>query len=137
MFVYGTLRPGAEAWSLLAPYATAWADDTLEGELYDTGLGYPALVVSTGDVPAGTGGDGPLIDGAIVELAGHLIAQALTALDRYEDVPEGLYVRRRLPLGSGRRAWVYVWNRPVDGMARVRGRWSGPPGAPAPLPPNP
>lgn len=44
LFVYGTLQPGASAWSLLSPFTVGEPRRAvLPGALYDTGRGYPAL----------------------------------------------------------------------------------------------
>jgi gamma-glutamylcyclotransferase (GGCT)/AIG2-like uncharacterized protein YtfP len=45
VFVYGTLRPGDVRWPLLAPFVVgAGIADEVDGELFDTGLDYPAAV---------------------------------------------------------------------------------------------
>jgi gamma-glutamylcyclotransferase (GGCT)/AIG2-like uncharacterized protein YtfP len=41
LFVYGTLAPDQEAWSLLAPHVTHMTENAVPGILYDTGRGYP------------------------------------------------------------------------------------------------
>ena len=46
LFVYGTLVPGAAAWSVLAPWVVGAARaDAVAGRLYDTGRGYPAATL--------------------------------------------------------------------------------------------
>ena len=51
LFVYGTLRPGEVRWRHLAPFVVGdGIDTTVAGDVYDTGLDYPA---------AKFGGDGP------------------------------------------------------------------------------
>jgi len=86
---------------------------TIAGELYDAG-DYPALVPNRRSTPR--------VRGRIVEVDD--AAAALTRLDDYEGVREGLYGRRRRRVevedGSRRVAWVYEYARPVDGMPRIR-----------------
>jgi gamma-glutamylcyclotransferase (GGCT)/AIG2-like uncharacterized protein YtfP len=44
LFVYGTLQPGASAWGLLEPWVRGTPRPAVvQGVLYDTGRGYPAL----------------------------------------------------------------------------------------------
>jgi gamma-glutamylcyclotransferase (GGCT)/AIG2-like uncharacterized protein YtfP len=45
LFVYGTLMPGRLRWPLIADDVVRQRPSTVVGTLYDTGLGYPALVV--------------------------------------------------------------------------------------------
>lgn len=109
LFVYGTLQPGASAWSLLAPHAAgAPRRAHLPGTLFDTGLGYPALRL---------GGPGPGVSGWVVPLAD---GAALDSLDEYEG-PE--YTRVRVTLSDGDQSWTYVWTNPVDGMAVMTTPW--------------
>jgi gamma-glutamylcyclotransferase (GGCT)/AIG2-like uncharacterized protein YtfP len=44
LFVYGTLAPDQDAWSLLAPHVTHVTENAVPGILYDTGRGYPGAV---------------------------------------------------------------------------------------------
>ena len=45
LFVYGTLRPGEVRWHHLEPFVVGdGIDSTVRGDLYDTGLDYPAAV---------------------------------------------------------------------------------------------
>ena len=44
VFVYGTLQPGHPAWPLLAGNRRTPRRATVAGEVWDTGLGYPALL---------------------------------------------------------------------------------------------
>jgi gamma-glutamylcyclotransferase (GGCT)/AIG2-like uncharacterized protein YtfP len=118
LFAYGTLlRPdllagvvgAAASWRYAGPAA-------VRGALYDAG-GYPGLCVD--------GRCRDLVPGMLIELdAG---AAALRRLDAYEEVASGLFARRRCLArasdGSARRAWVYVFARPVRGMRRIA-RWA-------------
>jgi gamma-glutamylcyclotransferase (GGCT)/AIG2-like uncharacterized protein YtfP len=72
LFVYGTLRPGDVRWRILEPFvADDGADDTAAGDVYDTGLDYPAAIF---------GGAGT-IAGRTYELRADLIDEALAVLD--------------------------------------------------------
>ncbi|MGW5054836.1 gamma-glutamylcyclotransferase [Actinokineospora sp. NPDC004072] len=108
LFVYGTLQPGAAAWGLLAPHADGPARPaSLAGRLYDTGSGYPALLLGGGSTVQGW--RVPLRSGA-----------ALAALDDYEG-PE--YARVRVALADGGMAWTYTWLPPVTAMRELDGPW--------------
>ncbi|MFC7612764.1 gamma-glutamylcyclotransferase [Actinokineospora soli] len=92
----------------MAPHAAGPARPAaLGGSLYDTGQGYPALLL----------GDGPGVNGWVVPLRS---GAALAALDEYEG-PE--YTRVRVVLADGTVVWAYVWVRPVDGMRRLSEPW--------------
>ena len=126
LFAYGTLGPdGPEA------AAKGWTPDSVRGRLFDLGT-YPALVDSD-DPHAGW------VDGHVCEVDPDILAGAL---DAYEGVPEGLYRRDEVTTRSGRRAWVYVYARPVPPGARgPLDRWDGRrarfDGVPAPVRPEP
>jgi gamma-glutamylcyclotransferase (GGCT)/AIG2-like uncharacterized protein YtfP len=85
------------------------------GVLYDTGEGYPALTRGVGEVvgelwgPAGGG-----------EPDATLGADVLRQLDAFE----GAEYRREAASclePAGVAAWVYVWDRPVDGLVLITG----------------
>jgi gamma-glutamylcyclotransferase (GGCT)/AIG2-like uncharacterized protein YtfP len=42
VFLYGTLLPGHLRWGLIDPFATGSRPDVADGQLYDTGRGWPA-----------------------------------------------------------------------------------------------
>lgn len=115
--VYGSLREAARAPDAPRPTGvTTVGSCIVVGRLYDLGP-YPALV----EDPAGrVVGDLLLVSGPA----------ALAVLDAYEDCDPGdplrsLYVRRRVRLHHPRvDAWVYVYNRPLDGVPAVEdGDW--------------
>ncbi|GLZ50476.1 gamma-glutamylcyclotransferase [Actinomycetospora sp. NBRC 106378] len=132
VFVYGTLQPGASAWWRLAPAARASTPAVGTGQVYDTGLGYPALVAGPGTV-----------HGHVVTLTDP--ARALPALDAYEG-PD--YRRERVVVyreanaaersadgsatasstGSGPvLAWAWLWDSaPPPEWPTVTGSWSEP-----------
>lgn len=106
-FVYGTLLTGQPADGYLAGLRR-WPATT-RGLLYRAPAGYPALVHSV---------DGDVIHGEVVRLDG---PARLPVLDLYEGVPEGLYVRRRIPVESmGRPGEAWAWIVDAD-TARRRG----------------
>lgn len=96
LFVYGTLRPGEVRWRHLEPYVLGDGIDTfVAGDVYDTGLEYPA---------ARFGGSGR-ITGRIYELTQR--SQALAHLDEVEGAVRGLYRRVVVRSESGHAAWAY------------------------------
>ena len=98
LFVYGTLRPGDVRWPLLRPFSVGdGVADEVDGELYDTGLDYPAAVF---------GGNGRII-GVTFELIADTIDLALAVLDEEEGTGIGLYDRVAIRTRSGRDAWAY------------------------------
>lgn len=114
LFAYGTLGPAD-------PEAAArggWAADAVRGRLFDLGP-YPALI-DVDDLETGW------VEGHVRpvdrrELEGRL--------DPYEGVEEGLYRRVLVTTRKGRRAWVYVYARPLPASARgPLTRWDGPRG---------
>lgn len=105
VFVYGTLQPGADAWSVLAP----WADSdsvaaTVTGTLFDTGWGYPAACFGA-DTPG-------VVHGVVVRLRPETHVEALAALDRYE----GAGYRRIVVSADGIDAFAYEWIGPRSGL---------------------
>jgi gamma-glutamylcyclotransferase (GGCT)/AIG2-like uncharacterized protein YtfP len=110
LFVYGTLMPGQCRWHALVP----WADggptpDSVKGELFDTGYGWPAAVIGSG---------GP-IPGFTVPLKAHSLSMALDALDDVEGTNQGLFRRISTTTGELVRAWVYDWAGPTERFAPI------------------
>jgi gamma-glutamylcyclotransferase (GGCT)/AIG2-like uncharacterized protein YtfP len=114
IFVYGTLRPGDVQWTLLESYvADDGVDDAATGELFDTGLGYPAGVFEG----AGT------IVGRTYQLLADRVDEALAALDEYEDTALGLYRRVAVTTSQGTRAWAYAYGEGLE-LSRIEsGDW--------------
>lgn len=81
---------------------------TLPGTLYDTGRGYPALLLD----------DGPGVPAELVALSDP--ATAFPVLDNYEG-PE--YKRAIITPTSSVRCWVYTWIASVDGLSPLLGGW--------------
>jgi gamma-glutamylcyclotransferase (GGCT)/AIG2-like uncharacterized protein YtfP len=114
LFVYGTLAPGNDAWSVLEPWVVGEpVADAVAGQLYDTGRGYPGA----------TFGAGPnLVHGRVV-LLGEPDA-ALAALDRYEGDE---YARITVRTRAGVDVAAYAWTAPLTGCRPVPGgRWRDP-----------
>lgn len=96
----------------------------VRAELWDTGLGYPALT-RPGDPAAGE------VLGELWELADP--GRALPVLDAFESLHDSDeagsdYLRRAVGCvePTGVEAWIYVWNGLTDGMSRVTdGDWRG------------
>jgi gamma-glutamylcyclotransferase (GGCT)/AIG2-like uncharacterized protein YtfP len=111
LFTYGTLRDALQRDMVLRGARTReLGTATAPGVLYHLG-NYPGLVSGTAD---------ERVPGVVVELPDDA---ALTHLDAYEDVDNGLFVRRRtsvhLDAGGDVEAWVYFYNRPVRGRPRI------------------
>jgi gamma-glutamylcyclotransferase (GGCT)/AIG2-like uncharacterized protein YtfP len=104
LFVYGTLQPGDVRWPLLEPFVTdEGVDDTVAGELFDTGLGYPAAIFDRHRT----------IVGRTYELHVHRRDEALAVLDDEEATVAGLYRRVVVTTGRGLDAWAYAYG---DGL---------------------
>ena len=113
VFVYGTLTQ-PECLVTIVGGVTDWhvtGRASVGGLLFDVGE-YPALRLSRTRERVG---------GLLVEFTNG--PEALALLDAYEDVPAGLYVRRRcrarLDDGGTRVPWVYLYNRSVTGHPRI------------------
>ena len=119
LFVYGTLRrsTGLAMAEYLAQHATYLGAGRCQGRLYDLGH-YPGFV--PGAQPE------EQVVGDLYRL--HDPAGTLPMMDAYEEYGPAFpapneYLRRELPvrLGDGQRirAWVYVYNWPVDKDDRI------------------
>ena len=114
--LYGTLLSGLPARPNrpdLTPYVELVRECLIPGSLYDVGP-YPALVSGDGVVRG--------------ELWRTTSEDALAVIDRWEGYEaaaedQAPYVRRRTRLVEpDLDAWVYVWNRPLDGLVAIPGR---------------
>ncbi len=113
LFVYGLLRSdvGGPMQPALAQSASLVGAARWRGHLYRVDE-HPAAVASDSD---------EWVAGELYELpeqAGDLLSK----LDAYEGVPED-YVRiaaRVDARGASIVSWIYVWNRPVRGLPRIR-----------------
>jgi alpha-glucosidase len=115
LFVYGTLRPGHARWPILAPFATGegW-DDQVDGQLYDTGRGYPA---------ARFDGAGSMIRGRTVPLREDTLEECLALIDEVEDTVMGLYRRVAVRTRAGVDAWAYEYGTGLDLTPIESGDW--------------
>jgi gamma-glutamylcyclotransferase (GGCT)/AIG2-like uncharacterized protein YtfP len=114
VFVYGTLRPRDVRWHHLAPFTVDdGIPDSVEGQLFDTGLDYPAAVFG---VP-GT------IRGQSFALLDASIDDALAVLDEVEDVVGGEYRRVLVRTGCGLDAWAYVYGAGLELTPIPSGDW--------------
>jgi gamma-glutamylcyclotransferase (GGCT)/AIG2-like uncharacterized protein YtfP len=114
LFVYGTLLPGEERWRFLAPVVLGHGvPDTAPGDLYDTGLGYPAARF-------GTAG---MITGRTFTLIESSDDRALRNLDVIEGAVAGLYRRTSIVTGNGVRAWAYEYGSGLSLTRIASGSW--------------
>lgn len=98
LFVYGTLRPGEVRWQHLEPYVVGEGfEASVPGELYDTGLDYPAAVF----------GGTQHIFGRVYTLNESRLPEALAHLDEVEGAVRGLYVRVEVLTAAGNAVWAY------------------------------
>lgn len=115
LFVYGTLKPGHGRWPILIPHlepGAPFVDDEVDGRLWATPWGWPALTAGT-----------ETVRGVLVELWRDGIDAALAELDAVEGVGSGLFKREEIVTRSGATCWVYVWPNPTDGFEPVHEAW--------------
>jgi len=116
LFAYGTLMPDGPA----AVASDRWVADAVRGRLFDLGP-YPALVDC-----ADPGAE--WVEGFVRAITADELSERL---DPYEGVDEGQYRRVAATTRAGRRAWVYVYARPLPRHARgPLTRWEGRRGGP-------
>lgn len=127
LFVYGTLRPGDVRWHFLEPFVVdeGW-NDTAAGNVYDTGLNYPAAIFDatssarsslTAEPTSGT------IFGRTYALLESARARCLDVLDDVEGVVDGGYQRIALTTSSGTRAWAYEYGAGLELTLIESGDW--------------
>ena len=111
VFVYGTLMPGRSRWPALAPWAVGGpVADAIDGDLFDTGYGWPAA----------TFGGGGLVPGFSVELHPESVSEALEVLDEIEGTAHGLFSRVPVVTATAIDAWVYEWAGETTGFGAIR-----------------
>lgn len=113
VFVYGTLRRGGRAGSLLRG-CECLGEGTVPGALYDVNGAYPALVLE---------GEGR-VEGEVWRCP----EAVLRELDAYEGVGEGLYRRVRVEV-DGLSCWTYVAGPALEAALTperriAAGRWT-------------
>ena len=101
LFVYGTLRSGQTARSLIAPHVVRHEPATIQGKIYAFPMGYPGLV----------DGDG-IVRGELVWLSD--LAAVFALLDAYEgaDFIRILKAVKRFD-GTDEASWVYFLADPT------------------------
>lgn len=113
--MYGTLKPGHSRWPILEPHLEPGApivDDQVEGRLWATPWGWPALTAGS-----------ETVRGVLVQLrSGHEDA-ALAELDAVEGVGTGLFERLEVVTRSGANCWVYMWPSSTDGFQHMHEVW--------------
>lgn len=111
LFVYGTLMPGRLRWPYVADVVTQRRPGVVAGTLYDTGSGYPALVL------AGTG----RVEGWLLGVADDRAGDVMDMLDEVEG-PD--YRRAPTTTDDGTEAVTYEYVGPVAAFAELAtGRW--------------
>ena len=111
LFAYGTLMPADPETAA----RDGWRADAVRGRLFDLGP-YPALVHL--DDPTAGWVNGYVRSIEMAELEG--------PLDSWEEVGRGVYRRLETTTRNGKRAWVYVYSRPLPADARgPLDRWGG------------
>jgi gamma-glutamylcyclotransferase (GGCT)/AIG2-like uncharacterized protein YtfP len=110
IFVYGTLMPGRLRWGLLSGVAVSTAADSVAGQLFDTGSGWPA---------ARFGGNGS-IPGWVVGVLPVDLVELLPVLDEVETGFRRVQVRT----AGGLEAWGYEVAAPPAEWVAID-RWEG------------
>lgn len=111
LFVYGSSMPGMSRYDIISRYVTRSARDTVQGSLYDSGLGYPL---------ARFGGDGQ-IRGVVLWLDPATAEAALTEMTRVE---AGLFHPVTVRTATGVSAQAYQWIGSTDGFPKIDA-WDG------------
>jgi gamma-glutamylcyclotransferase (GGCT)/AIG2-like uncharacterized protein YtfP len=110
LFVYGTLMPGRLRWPHVAGVVAETRPATVTGTLYDTGRGYPALLLTGSSA----------VEGVLLGVRDEDAQSVLTLLDEVEG-PE--YRRARVTTADGTPASTYEWVGDPNGFAVLAGRW--------------
>jgi gamma-glutamylcyclotransferase (GGCT)/AIG2-like uncharacterized protein YtfP len=116
LFVYGTLMPGRLRWPHVADLVAETRPATVPGTLYDTGRGYPALLLS--EAPEAPGS--PAVEGVLLGVRDEDAVAVLALLDEVEG-PE--YRRVGVTTADGTHASTYEWVGPRNGFRALAGRW--------------
>ena len=116
LFVYGTLMPGDVRWPILERFVVdGGIADRVRGNLFDTGLEYPAAIFdATVD---------SWVLGRRYRLDASRLAEALEVLDIEEDTVAGLYRRVPVTTDSGVTAWAYAYGTGLDLTPIPSGDW--------------
>jgi gamma-glutamylcyclotransferase (GGCT)/AIG2-like uncharacterized protein YtfP len=121
LFVYGTLRSSRIQSVIpeLAPYMKKKGMGYVKAKLFDIGE-YPAAINS---------GKTDKVFGEIIEITPDKLKFVLNALDEYEEVdknPSKSLFNRKMTMvntdeGKRIRAWIYWYNKNVDGFKEIKG----------------
>ncbi len=111
LFVYGSSMPGMSRYGEISEYVTGSTRDSVQGQLYDSGLGYPM---------AKFGGDGE-VRGFLLWLDPQTADAALAEMTRVE---AGLFHPVSVRTRSGVTAQAYQWIEATDGYPRIE-TWDG------------
>lgn len=87
--------------------------DTASGELFDTGLDYPAAIF----------GERGIIHGRTYELHMASRGRCLAVLDHEEGTVDGLYRRVEVTTGCGIAAWSYAYGNGLELAPIPSGDW--------------
>ena len=115
LFVYGTLKPGQSRWPALAPFVDPLEPVVaaeVEGQLWATPWGWPALTRGTGPVR-----------GVLVTLRPDGLEDALARLDEIEGVDTGLFERVATTTCAGTSCLMYLWPKDTEGFTLLEGEW--------------
>ncbi len=114
LFVYGTLLPGEVRWQHLEPFVDGEGHpDSVDGDLFDTGVGYPAARFAPGAT----------IVGHTFPLRLDTLDEALALLDEIEGAVAGLYARRQLTSHCGVSVWAYEYGGGLELAPIATGSW--------------
>lgn len=119
LFVYGTLRSGQHARSLIAQHVAGSEPATMKGRIYALPEGYPGFVAPSGDDAD------EIVHGELVTLTD--LAAAFALLDAYEGADFSRVLRQADCAGVNRWTWVYELTQPSladTGVLIPSGDWS-------------
>jgi gamma-glutamylcyclotransferase (GGCT)/AIG2-like uncharacterized protein YtfP len=112
VFVYGTLKPGGLYYPRIAQWVVYTADAMVRGEMFDTGLGYPAARFGEADV----------VHGVLLYVPASAIDAVLAVMDEIESEGEE-YRRVRVITLDGTEAIGYEWIGDTSRMRPLTGPW--------------
>lgn len=119
LFVYGTLRQGQHARSLIAQHVAGSEPATMKGRIYAMPEGYPGFVAPSSN------DDHALVHGELVTLTD--LAAAFALIDAYEGAYFSRVLRQADGADASRWTWVYELTPPSladAGVLIASGDWS-------------